>query len=230
MGDPDWAGGASLSEGEAPAEGPLLRVKLSHDGPPRRSWASVSPSALHGKGGVRAADLLQLDVGEAMQLGTALHRALEAIRYADDLDDAALAALPTELREALKHDAVRAALSPRWEREALWRERRFVVEDGGRLLQGSFDRVAVRQDASGRATAAVVIDFKSDRVDAADLDERAEHYRPQLQAYRRAAASLLRLPVERVSGELVFLRPGVVVPVAADVNPSAESPAAQRTD
>ena len=188
-------------------------MKLSHDGPPRRSWASVTPSSLHGKGGVRAADLLQLDVGEAMQLGTSLHHALEAIRYADDLDDAALAALPGELREAMKHDAVRAALSPRWEREALWRERRFVVEDGGRLLQGSFDRVAVRQDAPGRATGAVVIDFKSDRIDAADLDERVEHYRPQLQAYRRAAAALLRLDPEAVTAELVFLRLGAVVDV-----------------
>ena len=214
VGEPHWAGPAAERVG-AGAEPAVLRVSLPHDGRPRRGLASVSPSSLHGRGGVQAGDLLRLEVGEAMQRGTSLHHALETVRYVEDLDDAAVAALPGKLREAIGHAAVRAALSPRWADEALWRERRFVVEDGGRLLQGSFDRVAVRQDAAGRAVEAVVIDFKSDRVEAAELDERVEHYRPQLEAYRRAAAALLRLPTERVGGELVFLALGVVATVDA---------------
>ncbi len=240
LGDPDegyavddagWAGtGAEVPAAGAEAA-PVLRVALATAGTPRRSWASVSPSSLHGADGaeggatggggsggtmsrggrVHAADLLRLHDSAALEAGSSLHEQLEAIRYADDLADAEVEALQPELREALRHDAVRAALSPRWPKEALWRERKFVVRDDGRLMQGAFDRVAVRLDGAGQPLEARVVDFKSDRVEGDGLAERVELYRPQLQAYRRAAATLLRLPVEKVAAELVFLRPGVAV-------------------
>ena len=237
VGDAGWAGAAGAVASGAGAEAgaaPVLRVALATAGTPRRSWASVSPSSLHGvdraeggatagggsgggttsRGGrVHAADLLRLHDSAALETGSALHEQLEAIGYVDDLTDAEVEALHPELREALRHDAVRAALSPRWPDEALWRERKFVVRDDGRLMQGAFDRVAVRLDGAGKPLEARVVDFKSDRVEGDDVADRVELYRPQLQAYRRAAATLLRLSVEKVSAELVFLRPGVAVEV-----------------
>ena len=42
-----------------------------------------------------------------------------------------------------------------------------------------------------------VVDFKTDRVFGAALEERAEQYRPQLEAYSYALAQVLEKPVRR---------------------------------
>ena len=52
---------------------------------------------------------------------------------------------------------------------------------------------------------AEVIDFKTDQIEPAQLDERAELYRPQLEAYARVAAKLLGLRVEDVAVRTLFL-------------------------
>ena len=57
----------------------------------------------------------------------------------------------------------------------------------------------------------VVVDFKTDRVSAAAVEERAEHYRPQLTAYSQALSRIFRRPVSRRL--LCFLGPGQVVSV-----------------
>lgn len=57
-----------------------------------------------------------------------------------------------------------------------------------------------------------MVDFKTDRVETAEeIRSRAEHYRPQLEAYSRALEQVLeRSVVRRV---LYFLHPGVTVEV-----------------
>jgi hypothetical protein len=58
-----------------------------------------------------------------------------------------------------------------------------------------------------------VIDFKTDVIDAGDrrtLQARTAHYRPQIDAYRRAVAAMYDLPQDAVEGHLVFLEPAVV--------------------
>jgi ATP-dependent helicase/nuclease subunit A len=57
----------------------------------------------------------------------------------------------------------------------------------------------------------LVIDFKSDRVTEADLDERANVYRGQLELYARAAAQILGCPVQ--AKWLYFLVPRQAVAV-----------------
>ena len=47
----------------------------------------------------------------------------------------------------------------------------------------------------------VVVDFKTDRVTSAQLEERAEHYRPQLEAYSMA---LSRVTGKRVKEKLLY--------------------------
>ena len=57
-----------------------------------------------------------------------------------------------------------------------------------------------------------VVDFKTDRVEtAAEVQARAEHYRPQLEAYSRALERVLERPVARRA--LYFLHPGETVEV-----------------
>jgi ATP-dependent helicase/nuclease subunit A len=92
-------------------------------------------------------------------------------------------------------------------------ERRFLVRDGATFWNGSLDRVVWLGDGD-RTVAADVIDYKTDDIapgDEAALAARTEHYRPQLDAYRRVAARLAGLAEERVATRLVFTSPGRVV-------------------
>ena len=96
----------------------------------------------------------------------------------------------------------------------LWRERPFAIRDGDALLEGILDRAVVLRDAAGHAVGAVVLDFKTDDVaDAPAALVRAEHYRPQLAAYARAVARLVGLGRGQIEARLLFVGPGVVVPV-----------------
>jgi ATP-dependent exoDNAse (exonuclease V) beta subunit len=99
--------------------------------------------------------------------------------------------------------------TPRWE---LHRERSFAVRDGDAILSGTFDRLVVLYDGD-RAVGADVLDYKTDDVPADDpraIDARVQEYRPQLEAYRRAAAALLALEPESVSTRLLFVGPGII--------------------
>ena len=99
--------------------------------------------------------------------------------------------------------------TPRWE---LHRERSFAVRDDDAILSGTFDRLVVLYDGD-RAVGADVLDYKTDDVPGDDpraVDARVEQYRPQLEAYRRAAAAMLKIEPARVSARLLFVGPGVV--------------------
>lgn len=74
------------------------------------------------------------------------------------------------------------------------------------LLQGVVD--CCFEDETGALT---VVDFKTDRVSGEELTLRAEHYRPQLQAYSAALERVLERPVRR--RVLYFLSSGTTVEV-----------------
>ena len=57
----------------------------------------------------------------------------------------------------------------------------------------------------------VIIDFKTDRIDSAGLQQRSEHYVPQLKWYGRAAGEILK--ARTVSGYLYFLTAGMPVKI-----------------
>lgn len=86
-------------------------------------------------------------------------------------------------------------------------ERRFVVRDEHRILSGAIDRLVLIRVAD-QLVAADIVDFKTDAVSREDprgLDERVEHYRPQIDAYRRAVARMYRLPADRIAARLLFV-------------------------
>ncbi|HEX4131857.1 MAG TPA: UvrD-helicase domain-containing protein [Pirellulales bacterium] len=102
-----------------------------------------------------------------------------------------------------------AARGPRPTVEVL-RERPFVIRDGDVLLRGAIDRLVLISHGS-QVVAAEVIDYKSDAItDRAAIDAAVADYQPQLEAYRRAAAQLTGLAVERITAKLLFLEAGVV--------------------
>ncbi len=212
----EYAGeqGENASASPAPV---VLSAKLKHDRPARRMRPTVSPSQLHGQGQVSAADLLDpafAAANTARQRGTDLHELFEHVDYLDGVHppDETLPAL----RDALAHADVRAAFTRRFGAdEQRWVERKFLVPDGKRLLRGHFDRVVFAVDPQRQATAAHLIDFKTDRVAAGSdlLAQRVEAYRPQVQAYRRAVSLMLGLDESKITAELLFTTPGVSVAV-----------------
>ncbi len=89
----------------------------------------------------------------------------------------------------------------------------FVVIDGQQILNGRMDRVVFLVQ-NGRRIAADVLDFKTDATSTAKgerLEDRVEHYRPQLEAYRRTIALQTGLTPERVCSGLLFVGKGKLV-------------------
>jgi ATP-dependent helicase/nuclease subunit A len=73
------------------------------------------------------------------------------------------------------------------------------------IIQGIIDMVVKTPDGI------VIIDFKTDHISFAQLQQKSEHYSPQLKWYCRAAGEILKAEV--VSGYLYFLAVGVPVKI-----------------
>jgi hypothetical protein len=149
-----------------------------------------------------------------------------ARRVAPSLGPAAVQELAHRFRGWLGAPEVRAVLAREaWpEGTEVQRERPFVVRDQGGVLQGVADRVLRLPDRR-----LVVVDWKTDRVpDDAALALRAQHYRPQMEAYMRALAGLEGVPHAAVEGRLVFLEAAravhVTLPASPPVRPSLSLP------
>jgi len=206
------------SRAAAPAAEPELRWA---PGPtpqlPRRT-----PSGEEDHGPRRVADLLRSPTSESRMRGILVHRWLEQIEWLDSFgaSDAELMALASrlttdadlirsaleELRSKLETPALRALLTrPETTGELLvWRERPFCVPLDGELWTGAFDRVVLERKG-GAFVRADVIDFKTDKVEGEQLEQRVERYRPQLEAYRRVLAHSTALAVDAIRARLFFL-------------------------
>lgn len=88
-------------------------------------------------------------------------------------------------------------------------ERRFMVRDGARLLNGMIDRLVLFSQA-GKIVAAEILDYKTDALNPRDeqaILEKLEYYRPQQAAYRDAVAQTYKLTPTAVSVRVLFLTP-----------------------
>jgi len=73
----------------------------------------------------------------------------------------------------------------------------------------------VEFDPAGRASRAVVYDFKTDRGAGSDLARAGARHKAQLMLYRRVVAVLTGLPIASVGAELVFTETAGKVAVVA---------------
>jgi len=201
--------------------------------PRRTPLARRAPSAREGTGRHAVRDLLRAPRSDARRGGELVHRWLSEIEWLEGFvrgdaellaigraltnDEELLRASLAELRSYLAQPGTRAELSlggaPRAER-TVWRERPFSLvldePDGARALwTGSFDRV-VLHGKQGAWQHAVVTDFKTDQVKPAELEERVEFYRPQLEGYRRVLAKMTGLDPGRIEARMLFLRADLV--------------------
>ncbi len=202
-------------------------------GEARRSWPTVSPSsqAGHGEGsggdrrGRSAASLIDLVSHDSagMRYGTLVHGWMELVGFVDEDDlpsDEALRLVAQRvmpgvdgawvtpriqsLREVLAGSTASEVLGRDGASE-LWRERGFAVYDRGTMLRGFFDRVSIYRDSQGEVTGAVLVDFKTDRVEGGGAESLAEHYRPQMLLYQSALVKMLSVDAKAVKMRLWFV-------------------------
>ena len=95
-------------------------------------------------------------------------------------------------------------------RVAVCTERRFAVATDAGYLQGVIDRMVMIY-CGDQLIGADIIDLKTERLESSQLHDHISRHRPQLQAYRTAAATFLKLPVDRISTRLVFVENGQIV-------------------
>ena len=87
------------------------------------------------------------------------------------------------------------------------RERMFVLLHDGELVQGTIDRLVLLYE-NGRPIAADIVDFKTDRLVGAReqwIENKRNHYAPQLQEYRFAVSHCFGIPAEKISTRLLLL-------------------------
>ena len=153
----------------------------------------------------RAADSL------AAALGTVFHRIMSQVLSAEDGSAAAIienaaAGAGVSAHAALLRDWVERTLSSpllaRARKAAqAWRELPFCVPYQGQIREGCIDLLF----AEGGNL--VLVDYKTDAVEAAQLPEAAEMHRPQLDLYREAVKQITgSYPGEAV---IYFVRPGL---------------------
>ena len=213
-------------------DGPLLRPSTKGAG---RNVARRSPSSLEGGSGVDLEFHLKLDAGAALQRGSVVHAWCEEIEWIEDgvPDDDTLHAVAREVAPGMPAEDVtrliqefRGWLEGAEIRQGLTRdaypadegtvlrvenELPFVRRVGGDIQEGFIDRL-VLIERDGQVVAAEVLDFKTDRIeagDAAELDERVEHYRPQIEAYCGVVRERYGLGESDISGKLLFLESGI---------------------
>ncbi|HSJ25377.1 MAG TPA: UvrD-helicase domain-containing protein [Longimicrobiales bacterium] len=193
-----------------------------------RALPRRSPSQLEGGGRVDLGMILRLSPAAAR--GSIAHRWFQEVRWLEDgtpsddelrtlaaelqtnLDAAAVGALIGEFRGWLDVPEISQLLRRgRWPGESgVETEVPFMARTGDYMVEGFMDRLVLTR-AGGRVVAAAVVDYKTDAVSkAAEVEQRANHYRPQVDAYRRAVAGMYAIDEDAVEGWLVFLEAGSV--------------------
>jgi ATP-dependent exoDNAse (exonuclease V) beta subunit len=215
-------------------QSPAGIVRLVAVAPPHavRGLNRESPSGLEGGQRVDLRKRLRLGNAAALEFGSIAHAWFELIEWLDDgePDDAALrdavrrsgvrcenlAERISEFRTMIQQPTIRTALlrpsAPPGISFEVWRERPFVIRWDDALLTGKFDRVVVAREGS-RVVRAEVLDFKSDAIPSDDpsrVNMLTEHYRPQLDAYRKGVERLLNLDPMLVGAQLLLVTVGAV--------------------
>ena len=115
------------------------------------------------------------------------------------------------MRACLEIPEVAALFRAEGPRDEALRELPIEFTEAGEWWSGVIDRLVLRRDESVGVREALIIDFKTDNVETADALR--ERHAGQLAAYRRAVATALKLPMEKIRTVLVSTRLRCVVAV-----------------
>jgi ATP-dependent helicase/nuclease subunit A len=173
-------------------------------------------------GVVSGAVLFGESTSAAASFGTEVHAALAAVEWGGVTPEVLAAwqaggwgeSVVAEARACLESVEV-AEVFACYPNAEVWRERAFEIVLDGAWITGIFDRVVVIRDPTGRAVAATIYDFKTDRLDAGGVEKTVGRYAGQLEIYRQAVARLTGLGVGQIHCALVLTGLCLVVPVNA---------------
>ena len=84
-----------------------------------------------------------------------------------------------------------------------------AIESG--IQSGVIDRLVLRLDSSGKATSAIVIDFKTDAIVEGSAEAQAETHRDQLQAYRDIVAEMFDLAPKSIALQVLLVGAGASI-------------------
>jgi len=187
---------------------------------------TVTPSGAEQRT-VFAGTLFRGGSDSAAKTGTAVHELFEKLEWYDtaepeticsewrkqaDYPDRTIAAATDVFLKSLKHPELRSSLKKPSAVAGLWREKRFELIIDGTWIRGEFDRVTLVKDSSGEIAEAAILDYKTDNINSdEDLMRVVLTYSPQLKLYRKALSLLMKLPAEKISLNLAFVRIGRVV-------------------
>ena len=209
--------------------------------------ATSSPSRLEGGGTIHVLERFAGETNTAFDWGTIIHKWFEDIEWFEDMPTVGtlLTTAPKEeagflgserltqaaecFITALGSKEIQQLLTKPDDDATVHREQDFAfrISPGTQFagvtmqeftdISGSIDRLVVHDDESGTPTRAEVIDWKTDVFDPDELEEKVEHYAPQLATYRVAAAMLLGLEVNAVTAQLVFINTAEVIDITEKV-------------
>ncbi len=219
-GDWNWASAIPVAQPEhAAAAAPVSRFPAQ---PPREARLKrVEPSK--GDGESRRADwLFKPESRGVLDFGSMIHALLAKVEWSEGADAELILAgwkpdrvfsedvqrdAAFQFRALLAAPEVKQALARPSGPVSLWREMAFELVDGSDWISGVFDRVVVRRNPAGQAVHAVVMDFKSNRIESeSDMPAAAALYDHQLRLYRRALSRILRLADDDVEIQILFTR------------------------
>ena len=165
----------------------------------------------------------------ATKTGSAVHELFEKLEWSDTADpeficnewerqadypDKTIAAAKDIFLKSLKRQELRNSLEKPSPGSELWREKRFELIIDGTLIRGEFDRVTLIKNSVGKIAEARILDYKTDNINSDEELMRAVlTYSPQLKLYQKALSLLVKLPAEKISLNLAFVRIGKVVSI-----------------
>jgi len=189
---------------------------------------ATSPSSAE-KRTVELSSVFTGSTNSAMDLGTAVHAIFEEFEDIREVDASAIATkwqdeadFPDDMKETavkmflscVKSDEVCAALSRPTPQSEVWIEKGFEVVIDSEWITGFFDRVTLVRDETGQLVEAVILDYKTDKINgAADIEAAIETYSPQLAMYQKVLARLTGLSPENIRKQLLLVRTAQVVNV-----------------
>lgn len=186
-GDWSWLGDSRV---KLQPDNKLGRIRLPEV--PEKKASVIASADTHGQVAQRLMDR------KGMSLGSEVHAIFETIEwYAGEaikwMGDKAAVQL---VRDCLQQGEI-ASLFKRRADMRVYREVPIEAIIGGEWVSGVIDRLHVLLGEGGSATAAVIIDFKTDAVD--EMGQLVEKYARQLTLYQKAVASIFKLDETKIS-------------------------------
>lgn len=189
--------------------GPAVAVPALLPAEPRRR--RMRPSDTGHSSGTRSTAPVAA-IAAATDYGTAVHKVFEQVEWlGQELTLSGLESAVADVCACLEKPEVAALFRAEGPRDEALRELPIEFTEAGEWWSGVIDRLVLRRDESGGVREALIIDFKTDNVETADALR--ERHAGQLAAYRRAVATALKLPMEKIRTVLVSTRLRCVVAV-----------------